>query len=145
MRNNNSAPPTPPPADDDDIGAAGLAAVAAGALANPIVLWSEFTLKTTGAGLPPGPGGALGAAGNERDAVGGVCVLFVVCAFFVAGARSSRRHHHPAVRIAPGRARSSRTRSSGSLPPLWPRAACCARPAAAAATTKRPPIQTPTH
>eukprot|EP00887_Chlorella_sp_A99_P000582 scaffold17.g582.t1 len=27
-----------------------------------IVLWSLYTLKTTGAGLPPGPGGALGAA-----------------------------------------------------------------------------------
>ena len=30
-------------------------------VANPVVFWSEYTLKTTGAGLPPGPGGALGA------------------------------------------------------------------------------------
>lgn len=33
-----------------------------GLLANPIVLWSEWTLKSTGSGLPPGPGGLLGAA-----------------------------------------------------------------------------------
>jgi hypothetical protein len=44
------------------VGAAGKAAIALGLLANPICLWSEYTLKTTGAGLPPGPGGALGAA-----------------------------------------------------------------------------------
>ncbi|KAI3431615.1 hypothetical protein D9Q98_004664 [Chlorella vulgaris] len=49
-------------ADDTDVGAAGTAAIALGLLANPICLWSEYTLKTTGAGLPPGPGGALGAA-----------------------------------------------------------------------------------
>ena len=39
-----------------------LAAAVAGLVANPICLWSEYTLKTTGSGLPPGPGGALGAA-----------------------------------------------------------------------------------
>lgn len=46
-----------------DTGIAGIAAIAGGIVANPIMLWSEYTLKTTGAGLPPGPGGALGAAG----------------------------------------------------------------------------------
>ncbi|KAG2493099.1 hypothetical protein HYH03_008762 [Edaphochlamys debaryana] len=46
----------------DDVGAAGLAAIGLGLPANAIVLWSEYTLQTTGAGLPPGPGGALGAA-----------------------------------------------------------------------------------
>jgi hypothetical protein len=45
-----------------EIGAVGLAAAAAGLVANPIVLLSEYTLATTGSGLPPGPGGAYGAA-----------------------------------------------------------------------------------
>ncbi|XP_020591181.1 uncharacterized protein LOC110032019 [Phalaenopsis equestris] len=37
-------------------------AVAAGALiANPVIGISLYVLKTTGCGLPPGPGGALGA------------------------------------------------------------------------------------
>ncbi|KAG2448460.1 hypothetical protein HYH02_006352 [Chlamydomonas schloesseri] len=48
--------------DSADVGTAGLAAIALGLPANAIMLWSEYTLKTTGAGLPPGPGGALGAA-----------------------------------------------------------------------------------
>ncbi|GBG00019.1 hypothetical protein Rsub_12749 [Raphidocelis subcapitata] len=46
----------------DDIGTAGVAAIAAGLPANAIMLWSEYTLFATGAGLPPGPGGLLGAA-----------------------------------------------------------------------------------
>ena len=37
------------------------AAVAAGLVANPVVLVSEYFLKTTGEGLPPGPGGIYGA------------------------------------------------------------------------------------
>ena len=41
-----------------------VALIAAGAISNPVVLWSEFTLKTTGCGLPPGPGGSLGALGE---------------------------------------------------------------------------------
>ncbi|PSC73380.1 hypothetical protein C2E20_3528 [Micractinium conductrix] len=49
-------------ASSEDVGTVGTAAIALGLLANPICLWSEYTLKTTGAGLPPGPGGALGAA-----------------------------------------------------------------------------------
>lgn len=49
-------------ASSDDVGTAGTAAIALGLLANPIVLWSEYTLATTGSGLPPGPGGALGAS-----------------------------------------------------------------------------------
>ena len=43
-------------------GALGTAATVAGAVANPIVLYSEWVLKTTGSGLPPGPGGLYGAA-----------------------------------------------------------------------------------
>ncbi|MCO5603735.1 hypothetical protein L7F22_057887 [Adiantum nelumboides] len=44
-----------------DVGTPGLVAIAAGLVANPVVGWSLFTLKTTGCGLPPGPGGAIGA------------------------------------------------------------------------------------
>lgn len=33
---------------DDDVGALGLAAIAGGFVANPVVLWSLYTLKTTG-------------------------------------------------------------------------------------------------
>eukprot|EP00250_Pteridium_aquilinum_P034842 c81_g1_i1 orf=145-678(+) len=45
----------------EEVGAAGVAAIAGGLVANPVVAWSLFTLKTTGCGLPPGPGGAIGA------------------------------------------------------------------------------------
>jgi hypothetical protein len=50
-----------PDAEASDVGAAGVAAIAGGLIANPVVAWSLFTLKTTGCGLPPGPGGAIGA------------------------------------------------------------------------------------
>lgn len=49
---------------DADVGPAGLAAIAAGLVANPVMLFSEYTLKTTGSGLPPGPGGLYGALGE---------------------------------------------------------------------------------
>lgn len=39
-----------------------LAAGLLGLLAVPVVAWSEYTLRATGCGLPPGPGGLLGAA-----------------------------------------------------------------------------------
>eukprot|EP00850_Spirogloea_muscicola_P019407 SM000190S04843 [mRNA] locus=s190:52524:53673:+ [translate_table: standard] len=38
-----------------------LAAGVGGVVAVPVVAWSLFTLRATGCGLPPGPGGALGA------------------------------------------------------------------------------------
>ena len=47
---------------DDDISTPVIAIAAAGLALSPIVFWSEYTLATTGSGLPPGPGGALGAA-----------------------------------------------------------------------------------
>ncbi|KAF5843566.1 hypothetical protein DUNSADRAFT_12828 [Dunaliella salina] len=49
------------PSDDEEeeIGALGYGAIAAGAVANPITLWSAYTLITTGAGLQ---GDLLGAA-----------------------------------------------------------------------------------
>lgn len=37
------------------------AAIGGGLLATPLIGWSLYTLKTTGCGLPPGPGGSLGA------------------------------------------------------------------------------------
>ncbi len=70
-----------------DTGIAGIVAIAGGAVANPIMLWSEYTLKTTGAGLPPGPGGALGAAGacqlraglQRHQRIGDVFLLMDSC------------------------------------------------------------------
>ena len=47
------------------MGPAGTAAIAGGLVASPIVLLSAYTLATTGEGLPPGPGGAFGAAGEH--------------------------------------------------------------------------------
>ncbi|XWS42040.1 hypothetical protein CRYUN_Cryun17cG0134600 [Craigia yunnanensis] len=38
------------------------AAIAGGLVANPVIAWSLYTLKTTGCGLPPGPGGMIGAS-----------------------------------------------------------------------------------
>ncbi|XWS33748.1 hypothetical protein CRYUN_Cryun22dG0110100 [Craigia yunnanensis] len=35
--------------------------IAGGLVANPVIAWSLYTLKTTGCGLPPGPGGSIGA------------------------------------------------------------------------------------
>lgn len=49
----------------DDVGAAGLAGIAVGLISNPVVAFSLYTLKTTGAGLPPGPGGLYGAIGTD--------------------------------------------------------------------------------
>ena len=46
-------------ASDSEIGTAGTAAVALGALANPLVLLSDYVLFTTGRGLPEGPGGEI--------------------------------------------------------------------------------------
>ncbi|XP_060188028.1 uncharacterized protein LOC132617123 [Lycium barbarum] len=36
-------------------------AIAGGLISTPIIGWSLYTLKTTGCGLPPGPGGSIGA------------------------------------------------------------------------------------
>ncbi|KAI7844249.1 hypothetical protein COHA_002047 [Chlorella ohadii] len=50
-----------------------LAIAAAGLAALPVVAWSEWVLKSTGCGLPPGPSGLLGAAeGVSYLVVGGV-------------------------------------------------------------------------
>ena len=42
---------------EDTVGTWGIAAVASGALANPLVLLSDYVLFSTGRGLPEGPGG----------------------------------------------------------------------------------------
>ena len=47
--------------EDEPIGPLGVAATGLGLVACPVVFWSEYVLKTTGCGLPAGPGGALGA------------------------------------------------------------------------------------
>ncbi|XP_076889851.1 uncharacterized protein LOC143540756 [Bidens hawaiensis] len=36
-------------------------AIAGGLISTPVIAWSLYTLKTTGCGLPPGPGGSIGA------------------------------------------------------------------------------------
>ncbi|KDP46588.1 hypothetical protein JCGZ_13708 [Jatropha curcas] len=46
---------------EGDSSAAEIAAVAGGLVSNPVIGWSLYTLKTTGCGLPPGPGGSIGA------------------------------------------------------------------------------------
>jgi hypothetical protein len=45
----------------DDLTTPQTGALVSGAIFNPIVLYSEFTLFTTGKGLDPGPGGLYGA------------------------------------------------------------------------------------
>eukprot|EP00898_Chlorokybus_atmophyticus_P000598 jgi/Chlat1/1539/Chrsp122S01811 len=45
-----------------DVSAQERAGIAAGGFFLPIVLWSEWQLRITGEGLPPGPFGILGAA-----------------------------------------------------------------------------------
>ena len=47
-----------------EVGTGGVAVAIAGLVANPIVDISALTLFQTGSGLPPGPGGAYGAAGE---------------------------------------------------------------------------------
>ena len=56
-----------------------LAAGAIGVLASAVVAWSECVLRVTGCGLPPGPGGALGALeGVSYLAVGAVFLWSLV-------------------------------------------------------------------
>eukprot|EP00238_Polyblepharides_amylifera_P005855 CAMPEP_0196594012 /NCGR_PEP_ID=MMETSP1081-20130531/77136_1 /TAXON_ID=36882 /ORGANISM="Pyramimonas amylifera, Strain CCMP720" /LENGTH=184 /DNA_ID=CAMNT_0041918157 /DNA_START=92 /DNA_END=646 /DNA_ORIENTATION=- len=47
--------------NEEDVGAAGTATIGVGLVAVPVVCWSLLVLKNTGCGLPPGPGGSLGA------------------------------------------------------------------------------------
>jgi hypothetical protein len=63
-------------ADQEDIGVAGNAAIAGGLVSNAVVAWSLVTLKNTGCGLPPGPGGLVGLTeGLSYLAVLGMCAL----------------------------------------------------------------------
>ncbi|EPS67836.1 hypothetical protein M569_06940 [Genlisea aurea] len=53
--------------------AAEAAAIVGGLISNPVIGWSLYTLKTTGCGLPPGPGGSIGALeGVSYLAVAGI-------------------------------------------------------------------------
>ncbi|KAK9749835.1 hypothetical protein RND81_02G154100 [Saponaria officinalis] len=45
----------------EDTGIAQIAAIGGGLISTPVIGWSLYTLKTTGCGLPPGPGGSIGA------------------------------------------------------------------------------------
>ncbi|KAJ4714436.1 Anti-muellerian hormone type-2 receptor [Melia azedarach] len=47
--------------DDSGNGLAEKAAITGGLVSTPVIAWSLYTLKTTGCGLPPGPGGSIGA------------------------------------------------------------------------------------
>ncbi|XP_058186565.1 uncharacterized protein LOC131303624 [Rhododendron vialii] len=54
-------------------GAAAKAAIVGGLVSTPVIGWSLYTLKTTGCGLPPGPGGSIGALeGVSYLAVAGI-------------------------------------------------------------------------
>lgn len=46
---------------ESDGGVAEKLAIAGGLVSTPVIGWSLYTLKTTGCGLPPGPGGSIGA------------------------------------------------------------------------------------
>lgn len=46
---------------DTGNGVAEKAAIAGGLISTPVIAWSLYTLKTAGCGLPPGPGGSIGA------------------------------------------------------------------------------------
>eukprot|EP00199_Chlamydomonas_sp_CCMP681_P003430 CAMPEP_0119109142 /NCGR_PEP_ID=MMETSP1180-20130426/17402_1 /TAXON_ID=3052 ORGANISM="Chlamydomonas cf sp, Strain CCMP681" /NCGR_SAMPLE_ID=MMETSP1180 /ASSEMBLY_ACC=CAM_ASM_000741 /LENGTH=155 /DNA_ID=CAMNT_0007094857 /DNA_START=46 /DNA_END=513 /DNA_ORIENTATION=+ len=52
--------PTPDP-EESELATIDYTLIATGIVANPVVLWSAWTLSQTGEGLPPGPGGAVGA------------------------------------------------------------------------------------
>lgn len=47
--------------DDKSSGITEKVAITSGLFSTPIIVWSLYTLKTTGCGLPPGPGGSIGA------------------------------------------------------------------------------------
>lgn len=46
---------------EPEIGILEKAVIGGGLISAPVIGWSLYTLKTTGCGLPPGPGGSLGA------------------------------------------------------------------------------------
>lgn len=56
---NKSTTTPPPPTAASPLQ---ISAIVGGLLSNPIIGYSLYTLKTTGCGLPPGPGGSIGAA-----------------------------------------------------------------------------------
>ncbi|KAI4381699.1 hypothetical protein MLD38_007751 [Melastoma candidum] len=50
--------------EEEEAGTSGLIdklAIGGGLVSTPVIAWSLYTLKTTGCGLPPGPGGSIGA------------------------------------------------------------------------------------
>ena len=83
---------------EESVGPAGTVAIAGGLVASPIVLLSAYTLATTGEGLPPGPGGALGAAGAQLGTpidctsccIGGEQAARVLCLHLTTGHNGHR-------------------------------------------------------
>jgi hypothetical protein len=71
-----AAPPTPPTGTDTPkLTPAQVLAVVLAAPSFPLLAYSEFKLATSGCGLPPGPGGSLGAAeGLSYLVLGGIVV-----------------------------------------------------------------------
>ncbi|XP_073104128.1 uncharacterized protein [Elaeis guineensis] len=60
-------------AESGESGGIELAAAVGGLVANPVIGASLYVLRTTGCGLPPGPGGSIGAAeGVSYLVVGGI-------------------------------------------------------------------------
>jgi hypothetical protein len=105
-----------PPADAGGSGQA--VALAVGVVALPVVAWSEFTLVSTGCGLPPGPGGALGALeGLCYVGMGGLLTWSLV-------SRINTGKGLPAGDAAAG----SRIVLVRAAPAAAAAAACCARP-----------------
>ncbi|XP_047334244.1 uncharacterized protein LOC124937950 [Impatiens glandulifera] len=47
--------------EEEEVGTVEKLAIAGGLISTPMIGWSLYTLKTTGCGLPPGPGGSIGA------------------------------------------------------------------------------------
>ncbi|KAL5557265.1 hypothetical protein UlMin_039501 [Ulmus minor] len=61
--------------DETSGGIAETLAIGGGLISTPVIGWSLYTLKTTGCGLPPGPGGSIGALeGVSYLAVVGIVV-----------------------------------------------------------------------
>lgn len=63
---------------DAEVGAAPTAFAVSGLVASPIVLASCWALKTTGEGLPPGPGGIFGEMFFLAQSIEGQLLLFNV-------------------------------------------------------------------
>ncbi|KAI4386749.1 hypothetical protein MLD38_004656 [Melastoma candidum] len=63
----SASPPSataPPPHFPKTVGLVDKLAIGGGLVSTPVIAWSLYMLKTTGCGLPAGPGGAIGVLGG---------------------------------------------------------------------------------